>query len=120
GRGRNRDRGGRDGGNQGGGQDTNYDDDEVRDDEELSPVGGIVDILDNYAFIRTTGYLAGKSDVYVSMNQIKKFGLRRGDAISGSVRPPRAGERGQRQKFNALAYVDKVNGLDPEAAKQRA
>jgi transcription termination factor Rho len=95
------------------------DDDDVRDDEELSPVGGIVDILDSYAFIRTTGYLPGKSDVYVSMNQIRKYGLRKGDAISGTVRPPRPGERGQRQKFNALAHVDKVNGLDPEAAKAR-
>ena len=118
GRGRNRERGGRDGGQQGG-QDS-YEDDEVREDEELSPVGGIVDILDNYAFIRTTGYLAGKSDVYVSMNQVRKYGLRRGDAISGTVRPPRAGERGQRQKFNALAHVEKVNGLEPDAAKQRA
>jgi transcription termination factor Rho len=119
GRGRNRDRGGREVGSQGGERES-FDDDEVRDDEELSPVGGIVDILDNYAFIRTTGYLAGKHDVYVSMNQVKKYGLRRGDAISGTVRPPRPGERGQRQKFNALATIDKVNGLDPEAAKQRA
>ncbi|WP_062523058.1 transcription termination factor Rho [Demequina silvatica] len=96
------------------------DEDDVRDDEELTPVGGIVDILDNYAFIRTTGYLPGKSDVYVSMNQIKKYGLRKGDAITGTVRPPRPGERGQRQKFNALAEVDRVNGLTPEEARGRA
>ncbi|WP_430869270.1 transcription termination factor Rho [Demequina aurantiaca] len=96
-----------------------YDDDDVRDDEELSPVGGIVDVLDSYAFIRTTGYLPGKSDVYVSMNQVRKYGLRKGDAISGTVRPPRPGERGQRQKFNALAHIDKVNGLDPVAAQDR-
>ncbi len=95
------------------------DDDDVRDDEELTPVGGIVDILDNYAFIRTTGYLPGKSDVYVSMNQIKKYGLRKGDAITGTVRPPRPGERGQRQKFNALAGVDKVNGQSPDDARHR-
>jgi len=97
----------------------NLDDDDVRDDEELSPVGGIVDVLDSYAFIRTTGYLPGKSDVYVSMNQVRKYGLRKGDAISGTVRPPRPGERGQRQKFSALAHVEKVNGLDPAAAKDR-
>ncbi|WP_228374490.1 transcription termination factor Rho [Demequina rhizosphaerae] len=95
------------------------DDDDIRDDEELTPVGGIVDILDNYAFIRTTGYLPGKSDVYVSMNQIKKYGLRKGDAITGTVRPPRPGERGQRQKFNALAGVDKVNGQSPDEARHR-
>ena len=96
-----------------------FDEDDARDDEELTPVGGIVDILDNYAFIRTTGYLPGKSDVYVSMNQIRKYGLRKGDAITGTVRPPRPGERGQRQKFNALAGVDKVNGIAPEEARTR-
>src|SRR5690606_929630 len=95
------------------------DEDEVREDEELSPVGGIVDIMDNYAFVRTTGYLPSKQDVYVSMNQIKKYHLRKGDAISGTVRPPRPSERGQRQKFNALATVEKVNGLPPEEGKLR-
>ncbi|WP_062071801.1 transcription termination factor Rho [Demequina sediminicola] len=116
GRGRGRDeRGGNDNNQQGGRQD----EDEVREDEELSPVGGIVDVLDNYAFVRTTGYLAGKSDVYVSMNQIRKYGLRKGDAVTGAVRPPRPGERGQRQKFNALARVDTVNGVSPEEAKGR-
>ncbi|GMA36652.1 hypothetical protein GCM10025876_28560 [Demequina litorisediminis] len=102
-----------------GGPQGRQDEDDFRDDEELTPVGGIVDILDNYAFVRTTGYLSGKSDVYVSMNQIKKYGLRKGDAITGSVRPPRPGERGQRQKFNALATVDTVNGVSPEEAKGR-
>ncbi|MDN4481108.1 transcription termination factor Rho [Demequina muriae] len=96
-----------------------FDEDDARDDEELSPVGGIVDVLDSYAFIRTTGYLAGKSDVYVSMNQVRKYGLRKGDAMTGTVRPPRPGERGQRQKFNALATVDTVNGVSPEEAKTR-
>ncbi len=95
------------------------DEDEVREDEELTPVGGIVDVLDNYAFIRTTGYLPGKSDVYVSMNQVRKYGLRRGDAVTGNARAPRPGERGQRQKFSALGTIFTVNGLDPEAAKAR-
>ncbi len=115
GRGRGRDREG--GPVQGGNE--SFDEDEARDDEELTPVGGIVDVLDNYAFIRTTGYLAGKSDVYVSMNQVRKYGLRKGDAVTGAARLPRAGERGQRQKFNALARIDKVNGMDIEAAKAR-
>jgi len=95
------------------------DEDDIRDDEELTPVGGIVDVLDNYAFIRTTGYLPGKSDVYISMNQVKRFGLRRGDAVTGTARAPRPGERGQRQKFSALGVINTVNGLDPEAAKVR-
>ncbi len=95
------------------------DEDEVSDDEELTPVGGIVDVLDNYAFIRTTGYLSGKSDVYVSMNQVRKYGLRKGDAVTGAARLPRAGERGQRQKFNALARIDTVNGMSVEDAKAR-
>jgi len=114
GRGRGRDRDGVDAGPQ-----QAQDEDDVHEDEELTPVGGIVDILDNYAFIRTTGYLPGKSDVYVSMNQIKKYGLRKGDAITGTVRPPRPGERGQRQKFNALAAVDTVNGQSPDEARGR-
>jgi len=87
-------------------------DDEVREGEDLTPVGGLVDIVDNYAFIRTSGYLPGKADVYVSANLVRNFKLRRGDAITGVVRPPRPGERGQRQKFNALVRVETING-DP-------
>jgi len=102
-----------------GGQLESMDEDDVRDDDELTPVGGIVDVLDNYGFIRTTGYLPGKSDVYVSMNQVRKYGLRKGDAVSGSARLPRPGERGQRQKFSALATIDKVNGMDPEESLER-
>ena len=115
GRGRNRGRE-RDGMPQGS---EGFDEDEVREDDELTPVGGIVDILDNYAFVRTTGYLPGKSDVYVSMNQVRRYGLRKGDAVTGAARMPRPGERGQRQKFSALAHIDKVNGMDIEAAKAR-
>ncbi|MBC7298035.1 MAG: Rho termination factor N-terminal domain-containing protein, partial [Demequina sp.] len=96
-----------------------YDEDDVRDDEELTPVGGILDVLDNYGFIRTTGYLPGKTDVYVSMNQVRTYGMRKGDAVTGAARLPRAGERGQRQKFNALARIDAVNGMTPEEAKTR-
>jgi transcription termination factor Rho len=102
-----------------GGQLESMDEDDVRDDDELTPVGGIVDVLDNYGFIRTTGYLPGKSDVYVSMNQVRKYGLRKGDAVSGSARLPRPGERGQRQKFSALATIDKVNGMDPAESMER-
>ena len=124
GRGRGRNRGGRDGGSGGSGG-GNYDDaprgdeDEAREGEELSNIGGIVDVYDSYAFIRTTGFLPGKTDVYVSSNQVRKYGLRKGDAITGSVRPPRPGERGQRQKFNALVSVETVNGQTPVEAKDR-
>ncbi len=111
--------GGRIDGRQQSGQMESMDEDDVRDDDELTPVGGIVDVLDNYGFIRTTGYLPGNSDVYVSMNQVRKYGLRKGDAVSGSARLPRPGERGQRQKFSALAHIDKVNGMDPEESKAR-
>ncbi|MDN4479129.1 transcription termination factor Rho [Demequina sp. SYSU T00039] len=119
GRGRGRNRGRERDGAEGTAPQQQVDEDDVFDDEEVTPVGGIVDILDNYAFIRTTGYLPGKSDVYVSMNQIKKYGLRKGDAITGTVRPPRPGERGQRQKFSALAGVDTVNGQTPDDARHR-
>ncbi len=93
-------------------------DTEVRDDDVLLPVAGIVDILDNYAFVRTTGYLSGPNDVYVSLSMVRKHGLRRGDAITGAVRQPREGEQ-QRQKFNPLVRIDSINGRDPESGKQR-
>ena len=84
----------------------------------LLPVAGIVDILDNYAFVRTTGYLSGPTDVYVSLSMVRKYGLRRGDAITGAVREPREGEQ-SRQKFNPLVRVDSINGLEPDEAKRR-
>jgi transcription termination factor Rho len=89
----------------------------IADDDVLVPVAGIVDILDNYAFIRTGGYLAGPDDVYVSLSQVRRGGLRKGDAVTGSVRQPREGER--REKFNALVRLESVNGVDPEQAKKR-
>jgi transcription termination factor Rho len=84
----------------------------------LLPVAGVLDVLENYAFVRTSGYLAGPNDVYVSLSLVRKYGLRRGDAITGLVRQPREGEQ-QRQKFNPLVRVETINGLDPEAARSR-
>jgi len=101
---------------------------EVRDDDVLLPVAGILDILDNYAFVRTSGYLPGNNDVYVSLNQVKKAGLRRGDAVVGAVRQPREGEEPPQQptgrnakvnKVNALVRLDSVNGMTPEEARER-
>lgn len=93
---------------------------EIREDDVLQPVAGILDVLDNYAFVRTSGYLAGSNDVYVSMNLVRKNGLRRGDAITGAVRVARDGEQSnQRQKFNPLVRLDTVNGGDVEAARKR-
>jgi transcription termination factor Rho len=91
---------------------------EVREDDVLLPVAGILDVLDNYAFVRTSGYLSGPNDVYVSLSLVRKYGLRRGDAITGAVRQPREGEQ-QRQKFNPLVRVESINGLDVEQARQR-
>ncbi len=90
----------------------------MRDDDVLVPVAGILDVLDSYAFIRTSGYLTGPNDVYVSLSQVRKNGLRRGDAVTGAVRAQREGEA-QRQKFNALVRLDTINGLEPEQAKNR-
>ena len=108
-------RGERPGGGEGG-------DTELREDDVVQPVAGILDVLDNYAFVRTSGYLAGPNDVYVSMNMVRKNGLRRGDAVTGAVRVPREGEGGggnQRQKFNPLVRLDSVNGGPVEAARNR-
>ncbi|MFF3211771.1 transcription termination factor Rho [Streptomyces sp. NPDC002886] len=89
----------------------------VADDDVLIPVAGILDILDNYAFIRTSGYLPGPNDVYVSLAQVRKAGLRKGDHTTGAVRQPKDGER--REKFNALVRLDSVNGMAPESGRGR-
>ncbi len=97
-----------------------YDDTDLSEDEVLIPVAGVLDLLDNYAFVRTSGYLPGPNDVYVSLGQVKKAGLRRGDAITGAVRQPRDGDQSnQRQKFNALVRLDSVNGMSPDESKNR-
>lgn len=95
-------------------------DTELREDDVVQPVAGILDVLDNYAFVRTSGYLAGPHDVYVSMNMVRKNGLRRGDAVTGAVRVPKEGEQpNQRQKFNPLVRLDSINGGSIEDAKKR-
>jgi transcription termination factor Rho len=90
---------------------------EVGEDDVLLPVAGILDILDSYAFVRTSGYLPGHNDVYVSLQMVKRFGLRKGDAVTGVVRQPREGEK--QQKFNPLVRVETINGADPDAARNR-
>ncbi|MGC5615292.1 transcription termination factor Rho [Georgenia sp. Z1491] len=129
---RNRDRRRRGRGNQD--QDIVVEETEVSADDVLLPVAGIVDILDQYAFVRTSGYLPGSSDVYVTLNQVRKFGLRRGDAVTGAVRQTGddnggqgsgghggggRGGRNQKQKFNPLVRLDTVNGMTVERARQR-
>ncbi len=89
----------------------------ITDDDVLVPAAGILDILDNYAFVRTTGYIPSESDVYVSLSMVKKWGLRKGDAIVGQVRQPREGER--KEKFNPMVRVDTVNGMTIDDAKKR-
>jgi transcription termination factor Rho len=112
-RGRDRDR---ERGRPGGGQ-RNEPDTTILEDDVLLPAAGILDVLDNYAFVRTSGYLPGSEDVYVSLTMVRKYGLRRGDAIVGQVRQPREGER--KEKFNPMVRIDSVNGADPEAARSR-
>jgi transcription termination factor Rho len=110
-RGRYRDRRGRRG------RDEIQQEPQINEDDVLIPVAGILDILDNYAFIRTSGYLPGPNDVYVSLAQVRKNGLRKGDHLTGAVRQPKEGER--REKFNALVRLDSVNGMAPEHGRGR-
>jgi transcription termination factor Rho len=117
-RNRYRDRDRRRGGS-GGGNDREEAEPEISPDDVLISVAGILDVLDNYAFVRTSGYLPGLNDVYVSLGQVKKYGLRKGDAVVGAIRQPREGEGQGRQKFNALVRVDTVNGLDQDASAER-
>ncbi len=118
-RGRDRDRGPdrNRGSSGGGGSMRNEPDTQILEDDVLVPAAGILDVLDNYAFVRTSGYLPGSDDVYLSLSMVRKFGLRRGDAIVGQVRQPRDAER--KEKFNPMVRVDSVNGADPEEAKGR-
>lgn len=94
-------------------------DPEVFDDDVLVQVAGILDVLDNYAFVRTTGYLAGPSDVYVSLGQVKKYNLRKGDAIVGAIRQPRENEQSGRQKYNAIVRIESVNGRPTDEVQKR-
>ncbi|MEV0116306.1 transcription termination factor Rho [Streptomyces sp. NPDC050844] len=112
-RGRYRDRRGRRGRDEFGGAN----EPQVSEDDVLIPVAGILDILDNYAFIRTSGYLPGPNDVYVSLAQVRKNGLRKGDHVTGAVRQPKDGER--REKFNALVRLDSANGMAAESGRGR-
>lgn len=92
---------------------------EIGEDDVLVPIAGVLDVLDNYAFVRTTGYLPGPSDVYVSLGQVKKYNLRKGDAVVGAIKQPREGEQQGRQKYNALVQVDSINGLSVDDAATR-
>ncbi len=111
--------------NQRGGGDQYQDEQEsYSEDDVLVGVAGVLDVLDNYAFIRTTGYLPGPSDVYVPMGMVRKNGLRKGDAVTGAIKANQQGEQqhsggNNRQKFNALVRLDTVNGQTPEQAKAR-
>ncbi len=108
---RNRDRHGRD---RGGREEREI---VISEDDVLLPVGGIADIMESYAFIRTGGYLPSPNDVYISLQQVRRFGLRKGDVVTGAVRQPQEGER--REKFNALVRLDTINGVTPDEARNR-
>ncbi|EJZ87420.1 transcription termination factor Rho [Winkia sp. UMB3158] len=119
-RGRDRKRGRHDGNNNShhNSNNSNNSNNEVSEDDVLIPIAGILDVRDNHAFVRTSGYLPGPNDVYLSLGQVRRWGLRSGDAIQGAVRQPREGER-RRQKYNALVRLDAANGLTPEQTHER-
>ena len=83
------------------------------------PVAGILDILDNYAFVRTTGYLPGTSDVYVPLQMVKRHGLRKGDAVTGSIKATREGEEPQQQAVGGRNNRAKFNAAGPPRHDQR-
>jgi len=93
------------------------DDTVVREDDVTIEVAGILDVLENYAFVRTSGYLPGPSDAYVPLSLVRKNELRKGDVVTGIVRMPHEGER--TQKFNPLVRVDTVNGATPDRMRGR-
>jgi transcription termination factor Rho len=82
---------------------------------ELIDVEGLLDLRDEgYGFVRTNGYLPGPNDAYVSVSQVRRFALRKGDYIKGAMRPANPQE-----KYPALVRIDEVSGLDPETARNR-
>ncbi|WP_307683385.1 transcription termination factor Rho [Trueperella bonasi] len=89
--------------------------------EVLIPVAGILDVDGNNNYLRTGGYLPGKNDAYVSTQIIRKYGLRRGDAIQGAVRDAseNTNRRGRQHRYNPLVEVTSINGMSPEDAKER-
>ena len=89
----------------------------VSEDDVLASVSGIVDLMDNYAFVRTSGYLPGPNDAYLSLSTVRKYGLRKGDVVTGAIKVPKDGDR--REKFNPLVRIDSINGDVPEKAKTR-
>jgi transcription termination factor Rho len=99
-------------------RDGNESEPQVSEDDVLIPAAGILDLLDNYAFVRTSGYLPGPNDVYVALSMVRKYGLRKGDAVTGAVRQ-QASDGERREKFNPMVRIDTVNGAEPEASKNR-
>lgn len=97
----------------------NREEDSEENDEELLPIAGVLDVQSNHAFVRTSGYVAGPNDVYVTLGQVRRWGLRSGDAVQGAVRPPKEGDNNRRQKYNALVRLDAVNGMSVEDARAR-
>jgi len=100
-----------------GGMDRLDTDPQVSADDQLGAVQGIVDVMEGYAFVRTTGYLPSPDDAYMSLAMVRKYGLRKGDAVTGSIRLPRDGER--REKFSPFVALDSINGQEPEAMRDR-
>jgi transcription termination factor Rho len=90
---------------------------EIGEDDVLVPVAGILDVMESYAFVRTSGYLPGSNDVYVSLSMVRKNGLRKGDAITGATKAAKDGDR--KEKFNPLVRIDTVNGGTLESALNR-
>ena len=91
----------------------------VSEDDVLVPVAGILDAIEekNTWFVRTNGYFASSDDIYVANTYVRRFGLRRGDTVTGAVKQSRDGDR--REKYNPLVRLDTVNGADPEQSKSR-
>jgi transcription termination factor Rho len=82
---------------------------------EPVPVAGLLDLRDEgFGFLRTTGYLASPKDVYVSISQVRRFALRKGDYVEGASRPA-----GSNEKYPALLRIDTVSGMTPDEARAR-
>ncbi|MDO4612544.1 MAG: transcription termination factor Rho [Actinomycetaceae bacterium] len=92
---------------------------EQRSEDVLLPIAGVLDVESNHAFVRTSGFQASPNDVYVTLGQVRRWGMRSGDAIRGYVRPQTQQPNNRKQKYNALVRVEAINGMTIDEARER-
>ena len=97
-------------------QDNSQNNEKAYDFADILTVSGVMEVVDNYGFLRSSdyNYLVSPDDVYVSQSQVKQYGLKTGDVVEGAIRPPKEGE-----KFFTLINIKSINGCNPAVIRDR-